>query len=263
MRQFLIAETHHREMRELGYTLLEGVFNAEDMSFVAGRIEANQRRRRDEETAGTGLKEDISFTPFLAEADPELMAFVKRPEFVAITTAFLGPDTDLYWNQAVYKPGGGTKPFPWHQDDGYTAVLPSPYLTLWIALNDTTVENGCIWVLPGTHRRGLVPHQRTPIGLECHSLDDADQGVPVPVKAGSVAAFWSLTMHKSGVNVSNEVRKSYIVQYAKAGLRHAESGEPVTPLTPVTRHRERASNGTKNSRGRTGPGNTCLDTSRK
>ena len=97
------------------------------------------------------------------------------------------------------------------------------------------MENGCIWVLPGTHRHGLVPHKKTPIGLECHSLDDPDQGVPVPVKAGSVAVFWSLTMHKSGVNVSHGVRKSYIVQYAKAGLRNAETGEPVSHLTPVAR----------------------------
>ena len=115
---------------------------------------------------------------------PNLAAFVTRPEFVAIATQLLGPDVDLYWNQSVFKQPEGKREFPWHQDDGYTPVTPSPYLTLWLALNDATVENGCISVLPGSHKRGLVPHRPSDIGLVCHDADDPDQGVPVPVKAG-------------------------------------------------------------------------------
>src|SRR5438445_406467 len=83
------------------------------------------------------------------------------------------------------------------------------------------LENGCISVLPGSHKRGLVPHYRTPIGLVCHEPDDPDQGVQVPVKAGSMAVFQSLTMHKSGVNRSKGMRKAYIIQYSQAGLRNA------------------------------------------
>ena len=70
----------------------------------------------------------------------------------------------------------GEKEFPWHQDDGYTPVAPSPYLTLWLALNDATEDNGCIWVLPGSHKCGLVEHKPSPIGLICHASDDPDQG---------------------------------------------------------------------------------------
>lgn len=132
---------------------------------------------------------------------------------------------DLYWNQSVFKQPEGKREFPWHQDDGYTAVTPSPYLTLWLALNDATTENGCISVLPGSHKRGLVAHRPSDVGLVCHDADDPDQGVPVPVKAGSLAVFQSLTMHKSGANVSSGTRKAYIVQFSSAGLRNAETGE--------------------------------------
>jgi ectoine hydroxylase-related dioxygenase (phytanoyl-CoA dioxygenase family) len=148
----------------------------------------------------------------------------------------LGPDIDLYWNQSVFKQPEGTKDFPWHQDDGYTPVEPSPYLTLWLALNDATPENGCISVLPGSHKRGLVPHEPSPVGLVCYSNDAPDQGVRVPVKAGSMAVFSSLTFHKSGPNTSNGPRKAYVIQYSKSPLRRANSGELVHNEIAVARN---------------------------
>jgi ectoine hydroxylase-related dioxygenase (phytanoyl-CoA dioxygenase family) len=69
----------------------------------------------------------------------------------------------------------------------------------------------------------------------CHDLDDPNQGVMVPVKAGSMAVFQSLTFHKSGVNRSKGVRKAYIIQYSHAGLRSAITGELVNNKIPLTR----------------------------
>jgi ectoine hydroxylase-related dioxygenase (phytanoyl-CoA dioxygenase family) len=210
------------------------------MDDLAEKIEAHQRRHEAAiaakgGTEGISRAEEITFTSHLAEQDDAIRAFCTRPEFVAITTALLGPDTDLYWNQSVFKQPEGKKEFPWHQDDGYTPVEPSPYLTLWLALNDATPENGCISVLPGAYKRGLLPHQQSPIGLVCHDSDDPDQGVLVPVKAGSMAVFWSLTPHKSGANVSGGPRKAYVIQYSHAGLRNARTGEVLTGKIPVAR----------------------------
>src|SRR5262249_14429454 len=152
----------------------------EEMNALTEAIEAYHKRHEEvlEQvgTQGISRAKEISFTSHLAEQDETIRAFCERPEFVALTTQLLGPDTDLYWNQSVFKGPEGDKQFPWHQDDGYTPVIPSPYLTLWLALNDATVENGCVWVLPGSHKKGLVPHEPSPIGLICHSLDDPDQG---------------------------------------------------------------------------------------
>ncbi len=223
-----------------GFVVLERVFSPEVLVDVTARIEAYQKRHEEAIAASGGSEgisraNEITFTSHLAENDPEILAFCRRPELVELGVALLGSDVDLYWNQAVFKMPEGEKQFPWHQDDGYTPVTPSPYLTLWIALNEATVENGCVWVLPGSHKNGLVEHEQTPIGLACHSLDDANQGIPVPVPAGSIVAFWSLTMHKSGVNVSQGCRKAYIVQLSQAGLRSARTGEPVPNLLPIAR----------------------------
>jgi phytanoyl-CoA hydroxylase len=229
-----------RQLHEEGYFVLENVFTRAEMDALAGHIEAYQRRHEEALIAKGGAEGisragEISFTAFLAEADDNIRAFVLRPEFVAITTQLLGPDVDLYWNQSVFKQPEGTKDFPWHQDDGYTPVEPSPYLTLWLALNDATVENGCISVLPGSYKRGLLPHTPSPIGLVCYSNDAPDQGVRVPLTAGSMAVFWSLTCHKSGPNISKGTRKAYIIQYSHAGLKNLRTGEVLTDRIPVAR----------------------------
>jgi len=235
-----ISDEQMRQLDEQGFFVLENVFTPGEMDGLAERIEAHQRRHEEAIAAkggtdGISRAEEITFTSHLAESDEAIRAFVQRPEFVAIATRVLGGDVDLYWNQSVFKMPEGEKEFPWHQDDGYTPVTPSPYLTLWLALNDATPENGCISVLPGSHKKGLVPHEGTPIGLACHPADDPDQGVQVPVKAGSMAVFYSLTMHKSGVNRSKGPRKAYIIQYSKAGLRNAVSGEVLTGKVPLAR----------------------------
>jgi len=227
-------------MDSRGFFVLERVFSSADMDALALMIEGYQKRHQEElarqgGTAGISRASEITFTSHLAEQDEGIMRFCRRPELIEIATAFLGRDVDLYWNQSVYKMPEGTKEFPWHQDDGYTPVSPSPYLTLWLAINDATPENGCISALPGSHRRGLLPHEETPLGLACHPADDPDQGVRVPVRAGSIAVFWSLTAHKSGANVSTGIRKAYIIQYAKAGLVSLRTGKPIEALTPIAR----------------------------
>jgi len=235
-----IKEAQRRQFAEEGYFLLENVFTKAEMDALAEQIETYQRRHEERlaQVGAEGISRvgEISFTSHIAEMDEHVRAFILRPEFVAITTQLLGQDVDLYWNQSVFKGPDGTKEFPWHQDDGYTPVEPSPYLTLWLALNDATTENGCISVLPGSHKKGLMPHVPSPIGLVCHSADDPDQGVQLPVPAGSIGVFSSLTMHKSGVNRTCGIRKAYIVQYSHAGLKDARTGEVLEDKIPVVRH---------------------------
>ena len=235
-----VTAEHHRLMNTQGFCVLDNVFTREEMERLAAAIERYQLRHQAAiaergGTEGISRADEITFTSHIAEQDAEIMRFCRRGELIAITTAFLGNDVDLYWNQSVYKMPEGATEFPWHQDDGYTPVTPSPYLTLWLALNDATAENGCISALPGSHLRGLLPHTHTPSGLACHSPEDPDQGVRVPVHAGSIAAFWSLTAHKSGVNRSTGIRKAYIIQYSHAGLKSVRTGLPIEALTPIAR----------------------------
>ncbi len=224
----MLSDTQRQQFAEDGYFLLHEFFPPAEIDALRGRIdrfaEAHQAELAAQGTSGISRANEISFTPHLAGRDAHLWRFVAQPRLVALTTALLGPDIDLYWDQAVYKRPETRREFPWHQDNGYIPVEPQQYVTCWLALQDAHIDNGCVWVLPGTHKQGLVPHQATPIGMQCYFGEDT--GVPVELTQGSLAVFSSLLFHRSGPNLSQGERKAYIMQFTPAGARHAETGVP-------------------------------------
>jgi ectoine hydroxylase-related dioxygenase (phytanoyl-CoA dioxygenase family) len=140
-----------------------------------------------------------------------------------VAVDLLGPDIRLYWDQAVSKPAGATSDVPWHQDNGYTPVVPQDYLTFTVALDAATEENGCLWIQPGSHRAGVRPHRPTDM-LFFRGYDGDDKGVAVPQYEGEVLCFSSLTMHRTGPNTSAGPRRSWVIQLCRAETRHSETG---------------------------------------
>jgi len=165
---------------------------------------------------------EITFATHLVLRSEAARAFCASPLFQDLAHDVVGPDVRLYWDQAVYKKPGVEKDFPWHQDNGYTFVEPQQYLTCWVALSDATPDNGCPWLAPGLHRLGTLSHWMTDTGWRC--LDEAPQAVAVPLRAGSIAVFSSLTPHRTGPNRTAAVRKSYIVQFAPEGAQVMKPG---------------------------------------
>ena len=85
-------------------------------------------------------------------------------------------------------------------------------------MTDATPENGCPWIAPGLHKQGTLEHHWTPLGFDCVGSDSGQLApLVLPVKAGSVAVFSSLTPHRTGPNLTDDIRKSYILQYAADG----------------------------------------------
>ena len=157
----------------------------------------------------------ITFTLHLVARSEVLKAFSRHRIFRGLCHDTLGPGARLYWDQAVYKKPGNPEEFPWHQDNGYTFIEPQQYLTCWVALNDATEENGCPWVVLGAHRAGTLRREVTTLGLKC--LDAPPGAVSVPARKGDVVVFSSLTPHRTGPNLTGEVRETYILQYAPDG----------------------------------------------
>ncbi|HTY18603.1 MAG TPA: phytanoyl-CoA dioxygenase family protein [Myxococcota bacterium] len=160
---------------------------------------------------------EITFSTHLVLRAERARAFCASPLFQDLVHDLVGPDVRLYWDQAVYKKPAAEKDFPWHQDNGYNFVEPQQYLTCWVALSDATPENGCPWMAPGLHRLGTLRHWMTDTGWRC--LEEVPDAVAVPLRAGSIAVFSSLTPHRTGPNRTERVRKSYIVQFAPDGAR--------------------------------------------
>jgi len=228
-----VGERDARDYGASGYFVCRGAFTPAEMAAVVEAIdpleaetEAFLRTRKDG-TFGIARAGEITFHPHLVARSPALREFSKHPVLLGLVRDLIGPDVRLYWDQSVYKKPETRKEFPWHQDNGYTYVEPQQYLTCWVALTDATLGNGCPWLVPGLHLHGTLKHWWTPLGYRC--LEAADGAVPVELEAGSIAVFSSLTPHRTGPNLTDGVRKAYILQYAPEGatiFREGASPEP-------------------------------------
>jgi ectoine hydroxylase-related dioxygenase (phytanoyl-CoA dioxygenase family) len=106
----------------------------------------------------------------------------------------------------------------WHQDRAVTleAADETEMVTVWLAITDATVENGCLQVKPG-RTTGMIPHcALTQLGIREKFLPKQD-AVPAPVKAGGGVIFHPLTPHASLRNLSNEYRWSFDLRYNVTG----------------------------------------------
>ena len=207
-----------------GYVVVPDIVGGDELAGLTAELDAlevkTERWLAKQENGRANIAEAgaITFTTWCVTRSDAARRFTRHPTLVALCAELLGPDVNLYWDQAVYKKPEKPRPFPWHQDTGYTFTRPQNYLTCWVSLNGATVDNGCPWVLPGVHAHGTLLHRWVdPIGWQC---TDAPTGaVPAEVPAGGAVVFSSLTPHQTGPNTTADVRKAYIVQYGPAGMQ--------------------------------------------
>jgi phytanoyl-CoA hydroxylase len=217
-----IAEAQARSFNERGYFALEDALDPETVARVIAEIDPWEAKTEEFLRAQPNRRmmiaeaDGISFTIHLVKRSQFLREFSASQVFADLCHDLIGPDARLYWDQAVYKKPEYPKHFPWHQDNGYTYIEPQAYLTCWIALTEATLDNGCPWIIPGGHLRGTLNHRPSELGYVCRE-DDGPEATPVAVRVGSLVVFSSLTPHRTGPNVTKEVRKTYILQYAPDG----------------------------------------------
>jgi ectoine hydroxylase-related dioxygenase (phytanoyl-CoA dioxygenase family) len=219
-----ITTEQARSFNEKGFFALADAIDADTIARVIAEIDPREAKVEEFVRAQPGKRlmiaeaDGISFTIHLVRHSQFLCEFSAAQVFADLSHDLIGPDVRLYWDQAVYKKPEYPKHFPWHQDNGYTFIEPQAYLTCWIALTDATLDNGCPWVIPGGHLRGTLKHRTSEAGYFCRE-EDGPEATPVPIRAGSIVVFSSLTPHRTGPNVTRDVRKTYILQYAPDGAR--------------------------------------------
>lgn len=153
--------------------------------------------------------------------------------------AILSDDIDCFQSQFIFK-NPGVIGQPWHQDAYYFRYDKQPQVTVWVALSRATLENGCLWVLPGSHKRqrvfGHVPDRRPESlqgYLEIVSEDTAPE-IPVTMEPGDVLFFHSYLMHRSTDNIAGYRRSAMVYHYAEACTAPVDAIAAAS-LAPVNR----------------------------
>lgn len=197
------AVDHRKEFLENGYTIVRGFFNQGQMDKLIDDIKTSDVNR-------SGLdKGHLLFYSNIFQRSASLREFLSQPRLVDFLKGVIGPDFWVRWDQAVYK-GPGAPEFPWHQDNGYN-FLKDQHFQLWIALNKMTAERGGLWLIPGSHKRGLVAHKT----VDNHVAYEGptDDAVCVDAEVGDLVLFSSLMLHYTSKNTSQFDRWAYVAEY--------------------------------------------------
>jgi ectoine hydroxylase-related dioxygenase (phytanoyl-CoA dioxygenase family) len=198
---------HAREFHEQGYTVARGFFSKAEAAELL--VEA-ERRMADRDTYDPLTENGLIFTQNVFKKSTKCQQLISQQRVIDYLKPIAGGDLWVRWDQAVTKrPGGGV--FRWHQDNGYNGLLTEHY-QVWIALTTTRNQNGGLWLAPGSHKRGLLPHKqvgRAQIEVEA----EVGESICVDATVGDMLVFSSLMLHRTGPNEADTPRVAYVAEY--------------------------------------------------
>lgn len=206
-----------------GYLLVKEVFHAEEVEEMRNALDdiveraAQAELDRNATWQGDYLPEEERKKLVLKghhDVHYHDAAFTKaivHPNMVAILSKLIGPNVQLHHSKMLVKPPEKGAAFPMHQDYPYFPHQNHSMLAASVHLDDADTENGCLHVLPDSHKKGPVRHKGS-FHLDHHEYP-IEMGVPCPAKAGDVLFFNYLTIHGSNINRSDRVRRNVLFQY--------------------------------------------------
>ena len=200
-----IAEYHDK-----GYVVPDFRLPEDQLEEIRGRHTALLKRHPEfRDNASVLLSYDLSF-----------LNYAREPAILDMVEQLIGPDICL-WNMSFFaKPALNGKKTPWHQDGQYWPIRPLASCSVWIAIDDVGVENGCMRVIPGSHRNeGLLRHHlNTSDDLTLNQELDEDQfdeedAVDIVLKPGQMSFHDINLVHGSRHNRSRNRRAGFVLRY--------------------------------------------------
>jgi ectoine hydroxylase-related dioxygenase (phytanoyl-CoA dioxygenase family) len=221
----LITDEQKKLYQEEGYMILERCVPEEHLALLRDncqeRIDAIEADmvKQGVDRLGLNAKNRRYFAAFCYEQRPEMGRFIFSELMAEICRATIGDEAYLFWDQYVVKGTDKDSAFSWHQDSGFGGTFNAPeYVTCWVTLDDVTLENGTVFLLPYPEVgiRTLVKHVRDPRTNDMVGYFGRNPGIPAIVPAGSIVVFSSLVFHRSGSNLTDKLRRVFLPQYTPA-----------------------------------------------
>jgi phytanoyl-CoA hydroxylase len=166
------------------------------------------------------------------QASPAFKALVTNDRIIGMAAQLMGARQLRLWHDQIqYKPKELGGRLGWHQDSPLWATLQpkDAQITAWVALDDAEADNGCMYMVPGSHKWGNQ-HQEILKLPQGGQLPDTFAGEPVhlimcPVKKGHVHFHHSLTWHGSGTNHSQRPRRAIGIHFMTERTTYDAGGE--------------------------------------
>ena len=162
----------------------------------------------------------VDYCPSLLIYDTSFLNYARNSGIIEMVSQVIGEDIAL-WNSSFFaKPALTGSKTPWHQDGEYWPIRPLATCTIWIAVDDSTTENGCLKVIPGSHKdRKLYKHERNinpglalPLELQKSEYDES-QAVDLVLEAGQISLHDVYLVHGSEANSSEKPRRGMTLRF--------------------------------------------------
>jgi len=144
-----------------------------------------------------------------------------------IAEDLIGPNIQLFHDQALFKPARHGGAVFWHQDNAYWKCVPAKLVSCWLTLDDVDATNGAMHLIPGSHLNPL-DHDRsaqTSALLDIGDRIDQDQAEIIDLPAGGALFHHCQTMHHTPPNHTERQRRAFAIHFMPPGTRSAHSGE--------------------------------------
>jgi len=161
----------------------------------------------------------------LHDLNPVFECFSYQPRLANLVTQLGISEPQWLQSMLIFKQPAIGGEVTWHQDGSFLYTVPQSVIGFWFALEDATLENGCLWVLPGQHKSGLRSRFRRINGrLQTETLPEApsfdeNDGTPLEVAAGTLVVLHGALPHYSEANRSSKSRYAYTL-HAISGTAH-------------------------------------------
>ncbi|UAL50553.1 phytanoyl-CoA dioxygenase family protein [Bacillus sp. CMF21] len=212
--------------KDQGYLLVKGVFNQQEVeemrTGVDNIIQRAVHANKDHNATWDGdylPKEKLKRLVLkgfhnIHYHDHVFLRALTHPNMRAVLKQIIGPNVQLHHSKMLVKPPENGAAFPMHQDYPYFPHENHTMLAASVHLDNSNEENGCLRVIPESHKQGVLPH------IGSHYLNQKEypisEGTLCPAEAGDVLFFNYLTIHGSDVNKSNRTRRNILFQYRDA-----------------------------------------------
>lgn len=206
-----------RQFHEQGYVLFPDVLDADLIAEASSHVDWLQKKN-------PGLRpENLGHT--LMTKDAFWVRLISDDRLLDIAEKFIGPNIALFASHYISKPPYDGQPVLWHQDGSYWPLDPMEVVTLWLAVDDSLPENGCMRVIPGTQNETLqVMKPRTDVanvlssGMDEETVDES-KAVDCVLKAGGVSVHHPNIIHGSNANHSPRRRCGLTIRYIPTSTR--------------------------------------------